>query len=460
MSKEQGVSLPLRLDVKALAGNPRSEGLRRLRRDALEILGRALHAVDPERAVFDALRKEDRSLVVAGHRFPLGRDSSIVLLAAGKAAGSMTRGALRIVRPDYGLIAWDRARPIHSTTGLTSVQASHPLPDRESLAAGKRALRMVEGLEEGDALLVLLSGGASAMLEATAVPLRDLRGAYARLLRSGLYIRDVNEVRKGLSQLKGGRLAEEAAARGALVISLVVSDIIGNPMEDLGSGPTAPTSSRGGRAAAILKRSGLWEAMAESVRRTLRSPERRRWTDRSGRVHAFIVADNEKACRAAKAEAMAFGYQARIFTTSFQGEARQAGPRFVQAAFMSNRPLKKRAAIAGGETTVTVRGRGRGGRNGELALSIVERWHALPAVLVSCGTDGIDGTGDAAGAIVDGESFSRARRLKLEWRRFLGRNDSHSFFQALDDLLVTGPTGTNVGDLQILLFDPSAEPRP
>jgi glycerate 2-kinase len=428
--------------------------LERLRRDALAIFRSALEAVGPERAVAEAIRFDGGFLKIRGYRLRIAA-SSIRLLAVGKAADAMARGALRQVAIASGLVITDFAESGTSDSRLRVRMASHPLPDEGSLRAGRSALELAEGLRRGDLLLALISGGASSMMEASSVPLEDLKDAYGVLLRSGLGIREINEVRKGMSKVKGGRLAQRAAARGAQVVSLIVSDIVGNPIEDIGSGPTAARSSRGGRAAMILRKAGLWETMPRSVRELLSSAPRVRWADRSGRVHASIVADVERACRAAKAKATALGYRARILTTCLQGEAREAGPRLVKRALAGGGLGPKQAAISGGETTVTVRGRGRGGRNQELALSVIEVFQGKPAVLVSCGTDGIDGNSDAAGAIVDGESFARARKLGLDPRDFLKRNDSHAFFEALKDLIVTGPTGTNVADLQILLVDQS-----
>jgi len=339
---------------------------------------------------------------------------------------------------------------------VRTVVASHPLPDEGSLEAGRESLALVDDLDPGDLLLVLLSGGASAMLETGPVPLADLRTCYEALLQSGLDIRSLNEVRKGLSRVKGGRLAERAVMRGAHVVSLIVSDIVGDPIADIGSGPSAPSSSRGARGRKILEDANLWHRMPTSVKRALDASKGiASWRDTSGLVRAFIIANNETACKAAMEEAERRGYRTRILTTSLQGEAREAGPRFVEDTLSWIDPASRRATIAGGETTVTVRGDGRGGRNQELALAVVEALEGMPAVLVSCGTDGIDGNSNAAGAIVDGETIARARAKGLDPLAFLKRNNSFTFFEALGDLIMTGLTGTNVGDLQIFLEDRS-----
>ena len=369
----------------------------------------------------------------------------------------MSNGALRLLRPDSGLLVAQEI-PSPPPSGFEVVRASHPLPDEGSLQAGEAAMRLVDRLGPGDLLLVLLSGGASALFEATSVPLDDLRTATVELLRSGLAIRDVNEVRKGLSKVKGGRLAERASARGATVVGLILSDIVGNPIDDIGSGPTAIHSSRGERAKVILERHRLWDSMPATVQGVLRlAAESRevRSSVPSGAVYNVIVADNGRACEAARQEAERRGYASHILTTAMEGEARQVGPVLVSQALRWNSAARSVAVIAGGETTVTVRGDGRGGRNQELALAVVEALEGIPAVLISCGTDGIDGNSDAAGAIVDGETIARARAKGLDPKSFLERNDSFAFFEALGDLIVTGPTGTNVGDVQIFLEDRS-----
>src|SRR5256886_2507317 len=260
--------------------------LRDLRRDALAIFQRALERVDPERAVTEALHLDGDRLAVSGNRIPMDSRGSTHILAIGKASIGMSKGALRLLRPDSGLIVAQEI-PSPPPRGFQVVRASHPLPDEGSLQAGEAAMRLIDRLEPGDLLLVLLSGGASALFEATSVPLDDLRTATVELLRSGLGIRDINEVRKGLSKVKGGRLAERASARGATVVGLILSDIVGNPIDDIGSGPTALHSSRGERAKAIPVRPRLWASRPAPVQRVFwsaRGPPRLRH-GRRGRQH-------------------------------------------------------------------------------------------------------------------------------------------------------------------------------
>jgi len=334
--------------------------LRDLRRDAIAIFQRAVRRVDPERAVMEALHLDGDRLAVSGNRIPIDARRSIHILAIGKASMGMSRGALRLLRPDSGLLVAQEI-PSPPPNGFQVVRASHPVPDEGSLKAGEAAMRLIDRLGPGDLLLVLLSGGASALFEATPVPLEDLRTATVELLRSGLGIRDVNEVRKGLSKVKGGRLAERASARGATMVGLILSDIVGNPIDDIGSGPTALHSSRGERAKSILERHRLWDSMPVTVQRLLRSAaesSEARTSVPSGAVYNVIVADNGQACDAAREEAERRGYASHVLTTAMEGEARHVGPVVVSQALRWNSAARSVAVIAGGETTVTVRGGG------------------------------------------------------------------------------------------------------
>src|SRR3989440_1701590 len=343
--------------------------LRDLRRDAIAIFQRAVRRVDPERAVMEALHLDGDRLAVSGNRIPIDARRSIHILAVGKASMGMSRGALRLLRPDSGLLVAQEI-PSPPPNGFQVVRASHPLPNEGSLKAGEAAMRLIDRLGLGDLLLVLLSGGASALLEATSVPLGDLRTATVELLRGRLAIRDVNEVRKGLSKVKGGRLAERASARGATVVGLILSDIVGNPIDDIGSGPTALHSSRGERAKSILERHGLWDSMPVTVQRLLRSAaesSEARTSVPSGAVYNVIVADNGQACDAAREEAERRGYASHVLTTAMEGEARHVGPAVVSQALRWNSAARSVAGIARGENTLTVRRPGPGGGDPENA---------------------------------------------------------------------------------------------
>ncbi len=441
-----------RVDIEGLAKGASEPFLQELRRDALHMLWAALDAVDPRKVVAQALRRRRSTLEVLGHAVPLPPPEGLHLLAPGKGAAGMVSGALSVVDIPSGLVVTNQdyspPRP-----DIRVIRASHPIPDGESLRAGREALALADRLGPDDLLLVLVSGGGSAMLEATPLSLEDLQEVYRLLLRSGLAIREVNEVRRAISEVKGGRLAGRAVARGATLVALVVSDIVGDPLEDIASGLTVPTASRGEDAEGILRRAGVWDQMPEAARRVMEAAAQRRehWGRDKQRVHNFLVANNSLACRAAVDEAGGRGYRARLITKSLEGDAHTAGRWLLEEALGREPGALRAAFVAGGETTVQVHGGGRGGRNQEMVLSVVEALEGRPMVFLSCGTDGIDGNTQAAGAIADGGTMARARTAGLDPRRFLEDNNSYEFFRNLGDLIVTGPTGTNVSDIQILV---------
>lgn len=449
-----------KVDIEGLAKGAAEPLVRELRRDALHMFRAALDAIDPSRVVAEALRLRGQELEVQGHRIPIRPSMRLHLLAVGKGATGMASGALASVDISLGLVVTNQSyappRP-----GLRVIRASHPVPDEESLRAGREALDLADNLRPDDLLLVLVTGGGSAMLEATPLPLKDLQELYRLLLRSGLAIREVNEVRRAVSEIKGGRLAQRAIARGATLVGLMMSDIVGDPLEDIASGPTVPTASRGERAKEILIRARAWDQLPESARNIIEAAAQRRdqWRGDKQLVHNFLVANNSLACRAAVAEAEARGYRSHLLTTSLEGDAHIAGRWLLEQARGWAPEAPKAAVVAGGETTVKVHGRGLGGRNQEMVLSVVEALEGIPMVFLSCGTDGIDGNTTAAGAIADGGTMARARVAGLDPWRFLKENDSYDFFRILGDLIVTGPTGTNVSDIQILVRGgPRADP--
>jgi glycerate-2-kinase len=452
-------------DAEGLVGRPSSPTLRAMRRHALGILEAGLRAVDPEQALRDSVRRENHILRIGELEIDLNRYEALRLLAFGKAAPAMARALLRLVEVREGLMVTDREVQVE---GVRVMRGGHPLPDERSLRSGEQALRLAGRCGPRDLLVVLVSGGGSSMLEASELSAEDLKATTNLLLRCGADIRDLNTVRKHLSLLKGGQLAIAASARGGEVVTLSVSDVVGDDPSLIASGPTVPDPTTFADAKGVLQRHGLWESVPEAVRRRISGGVRGRIpeTPKPGheafeRTQYFIIADNEDACRAASEEARRLGYQSMILTTRLQGEAREVARVMTSIAISvqdSGIPLGEPAAIiAGGETTVTVRGKGRGGRNQELVLASVSALHRRSVVLLSCGTDGVDGSTEAAGAVADGESLTRAEALGMDPAVYLAENNSYEFFKRLGDVIVTGPTGTNVMDLQVVLIGcPSA----
>ncbi len=339
------------------------------------------------------------------------------------------------------------------------IAGGHPIPDAGSERAGRRALEIAGSLAPEEDLLVLLSGGASALMAVPAdgLTLDDKRAATAQLLRAGADIHALNTVRKHLSAIKGGRLAERAGGR---VRTLVISDVVGDDVSVIASGPTVPDATTFADARALIERFGGAAAYPRAVvahlDRGVRGeiPETPKPTFPSRLVDARVIGARRHAMLGAGGRAGSLGYRVHLIEEPIVGEARDAAASYLRRVDAIAATLPRPACVvSSGETTVTVRGRGTGGRNQEFALAAAgAATQAEPFVLASVGTDGVDGPTDAAGAIVDAATIERARAAGLDPAEFLNDNNAYAFFDAMGDLIHTGPTGTNVGDLQILLL--------
>ena len=344
------------------------------------------------------------------------------------------------------------------------VEAGHPIPDRTGLAAGQRVLDLIKKAGERDLVIVLLSGGASALLPAPVegVSLTDKQVVTTLLLRSGATIQEINAVRKHVSHLKGGNMATAAAP--ATVLTLVLSDVVGNDLAGIGSGPTVPDPTTFHDAMAILHHYDLWDKIPQAIKDHLVQGSRSGSSETPkpnhpafAKVQNVIVGDVRVSLDAAAAQARRLGYHPVILSSSLTGEAREVARVFgsiIREIVAADRPVKRPAALlAGGETTVTVRGTGAGGRCQEFTLALALEIAGLKKVTVfACGTDGSDGSTDAAGAVADGATVERAQAMGMQPQRFLDQNDSYTFFHSLAQTLQTGPTRTNVTDLYCALI--------
>ena len=410
----------------------------------LRILTAALEAVDPYRAVQRNLPE------VKGRVFGLG---------IGKAAIPMMDALVERIPLSGGLAVTKYASGL-SRSSYTVMEGGHPVPDTRSIQAGQRVLEFVASLGENDTLVCLISGGGSALVTAPYVPLEVMQELTSMLLASGARIDEINTLRRELDRIKGGGLVQ---ATKATVISLILSDVIGNPLEAIASGPTVqnPTTREdalqvldtyfGGRTRQTPRDRDSLNSVTQWLR-GLREVDPRKNRGDFKAVRNIIIGDNRRASIAAKEQAEKEGIHSEVLMNDLQGEARAQGvilaQRLREEMAKRSRPF---CLIAGGETTVTLRGNGKGGRNQELALAAVPRLDGLQnAMLISLATDGDDGPTDAAGAVVTGETAQRAVALGLDATGHLSRNDAYPFFNALDDLIRTGPTGTNVNDLVFL----------
>ena len=472
---------------------------------AERIIRAGIDAVKPDRLIRSRVRRRGGILKIGEKSYDLKSFRKIYLIAFGKAAPSMAGALLEILGDwiDEGLITgrqdvvgplksaehWKREHDAVSHPRLTYIPASHPLPDENSVEAGRRALEIAGKAGEGDLVFVLISGGGSSMLclPAAGISLEEKRRVTQNLLRAGASINDLNSVRKHLSAVKGGRLA--AALHPATVVSLVISDVIGDDLESIASGPTHPDSTTFETARGVMEKYKLWENAPGSVRRVLaegingKIPETVKKDDPVfERVSTLIVGNNRSALEAAAAAAEKIGFRSLILTTSDHGEARDAAREYValvrsidasprlsppglsplrlspQRAGSLRSGVEPLCLLAGGELTVTVRGNGRGGRNTEFILAALAELRREPMepgrdwLMASVGTDGIDGPTDAAGALITPSVLERAGRLSLDPASYLDNNDSYSFFDNAGGLIRTGPTGTNVMDLRVFLL--------
>jgi glycerate 2-kinase len=423
----------------------------------------ALEAVDGTGVVRAALRREGARLAVAGRA--LDADARLRVLAVGKAAPAMAAGAEEIAgdRIAAGLVV-ARDPPAAPLRRSTLRLAAHPVPDARSESAAREALRFVAGGTPDDVLLVLLSGGASSLLAGPlpGLGLADLAATTRALLRAGAPIDELNAVRKHLALAAGGRLAQAARARQIEV--LAISDVPGDRIDVIGSGPFAADPSTFADALAALRARGLAAEVGERVIDHLARGARGELveTPKPGdaalsRVRHAVVASNATAIEAARGEAERRGLRSLALAGFLRGEARDAGASLVARA-RAARGAERLVLVAGGETTVTVRGTGRGGRSQELALAAACAIEGDGRIAVlAAGTDGIDGPTDAAGAFADGATLARGRAVGLDARACLAANDSHRFFAGEGGLFVTGPTRTNAMDLALASVD-AADP--
>ena len=434
-------------------------------RPALDrVLAAALAAVEPGEAVRRAIALENNDLVAGKRRYSLASKKRVVVVGAGKASAPMAAAVEQVlgdalpitgsVTVRYGHVAPTRAVRIR--------EASHPVPDAAGVEATGAIVELLEEATTDDLLICLISGGGSALLTmpAEGISLTDMQQTTDALLRSGASINEINVVRKHMDRVKGGGLARLAAP--AQVITLVLSDVVGNPLDAIASGPTVPDTSTWAEAGAVFDRYALWPLAPESVVERLRVGLEGRLPDtpKPGdplfeHTQTVVVGSNLLACLAAASAGEQMGLNAQVLTTYVEGEAREVGrvlAGLLREVDASGHPLARPCLIvAGGETTVTVRGQGTGGRNQELALAAAFGLRGVRDVLLaSIGTDGNDGPTDAAGAFVDGSTLERAATLGLNPHDHLANNDSYHFFDRLGDLIRTGPTNTNVNDLYLL----------
>ena len=435
---------------------------------ARKIFEAGLQAVDSQAAVQKFLHLQDGLLTISDTIYSLDPDGTggISVIGFGKGAARMAKAAEDIlghrIRDGLVLTKYHHALPLER---IQVMEAGHPIPDISGIRGTEHILNLVEKTGPHDLILCLISGGGSALLTAPWPPvtLADLQQLNQQLLDVGADIHEINTLRKHLSRVKGGRLA--AAAFPTPMAVLILSDVIGDPPDVIASGPTVPDPTTFADCQDILNRYNLSSAVPSSISDHLKEGYLgfREETPKPGnpafkKTQNLIIGSIREAARAAEAKARELGYNTLLLSTDISGntgDAARSHAETVRKIIHTGHPVPRPAClISGGETTVMVKGTGKGGRNQEFVLASALELADMEGVLVlSCGTDGTDGPTDAAGAVADGRTVSRAMKMGLEPGKYLENNDSYHFFQALNDLIITGPTYTNVMDLRVILLE-------
>ncbi len=445
---------------------PRDPRLDQMRRDAVAIFRAGLSAVAAQDAVGRHCRRRLSKLTVGDRTYDLERFHRIVVVGAGKATATMAAAVETLLgdRISEGLISVKYGHTVH-LDHVETIEAGHPLPDGNGVRASRRILDLVNRAGPDDLVVVLLSGGGSALLPlpVEGISLEEKQAASDVLIGCGASIHEINTIRKHLSSIKGGRLARAAAP--AALISLVLSDVVGDDLDVIASGPTVADKSTFAQCRDILRRYAVGHRLPDSVQMHLASgldqpeletpkPE----TMDGGNLYHHIVGSNLEAMTAAGRQAEKLGYNTMLLSSRIEGETRDVArmhAAMAQEVLASGNPLPAPAClVSGGETTVTLSGAGKGGRNQEFSLAAAAEIDGTGRIVVlSGGTDGTDGPTDAAGALADHTTARRALKAGLDLRRHLDGHDAYPIFERLKDLLITGPTGTNVMDLRVVLVD-------
>jgi glycerate 2-kinase len=441
------------------------KGREELRDDLYAIFQAALQAVDPGEALHTHVRREGNQLNVADRTYDLRQYDALYVIGVGKAGAAMAIAIEALLgdclRGGHVIVKYSHGRPVKH---VTLHEAAHPIPDEAGVRATRTLIDFVKGRGPRELLICLISGGGSALSPAPAedITLPEKQEVTRLLLACGATIHEINALRKHISQIKGGQLARLASP--ATLITLVLSDVVGDSLDVIASGPTVPDTSTFADCLEILRKYHLLDKVPMAIRRHLEAgvsgavPETPKPGDAVfARTQTVLIGRNLQALEAASRQAAALGYHPLILSSAIEGETREVAKvhaGIAKEVLASGHPIAPPACLlSGGETTVTLHGQGKGGRNQEFALVLALDIHNIPGIAVlSGGTDGTDGPTDAAGAVADWTTCARAEQYGLQPRVALENNDAYPFFERLGDLLITGPTQTNVMDVRVMLI--------
>jgi len=447
-----------------LIENGETELDQKARRLALESLEAAVKAVDPKQIIKSKLNLKNSILYVGEHSFDLGRFKNVYVIGGGKASGLMANALEQVLGKHITRGIVNVPRGDKAKTNIIKLHAaSHPIPDETGVQGTTQMLKIAEKANEDDLIICLISGGGSSLmpLPRGEISVADKREITNALLKCGATINEINTVRKHISEFKGGWLAKKAYP--ATILNLILSDVLSDPLDFIASGPTVPDSTTFSDAVKVLKKYVLWNKTPKTVQKVLSDGEKglipetpKANDDAFKKVFNVVVGNNRLASQTACKQLELDGLNTFLLTATLEGEARHVGTMLSSIAsemISSGNPVSRPAGVVvGGETTVTVTGKGLGGRNQEIALAATLKLKNVDGVVIaSLSTDGIDGPTDAAGAIVDGKTLKKAKKKGLIPEEYLSRNDSYNFFSKIGDLIFTGPTGTNVNDVSAIV---------
>ncbi len=439
--------------------------MRNLQTDAIQIINQAIEAVKPEKLIPSNVKIIDHQLVIRNnHQFNLSNYHHLYVIGFGKASAHMGQ-IIESILSKYitsGLIItkYDHAVKCRK---IKIEEAGHPVTDNNGLLATEKLLQLLKRVDENDLVICLISGGGSALFELLppSVSLLDWQTTTQLLLKAGADITEVNTIRKHLSLVKGGKLARTIYP--ATGISLIISDVIGDALDVIASGPTVPDTSTNQDVVQVINKYQINKKLPSSVLNYLLNPDNQASkTPKANdpifeKIHNFIIGNNQIAAKTAQNQAQKLGYQTSIIDYRIKGDVREVATRIASKIkeIHQHKPLNEPVClIAGGETTVTVKGHGKGGRNQELALTAMLAMKNYPGeyLIASCGTDGTDGPTDAAGGFASHQVFQKALKQNLNPQKYLNDNDSYNFLAQCGGLIKTCPTGTNVMDIIVALI--------
>lgn len=436
-----------------IVNNGQTTVLKKSRNDILDIFSAAIEAVDPYKSISSHF--ENGKITFDSKKVDISDFDNVYLVGFGKASTGMAKAIYDSIKIKDGAIITNKPYKKLLKENLKIFIASHPIPKQINIQATEEIIKVIKNCSKNDLLIVLISGGGSALLCKPRVVLKDLQITTDLLLRCGADIKEINTVRKHISYVKGGQLIGFSKCR---IVTFIISDVIEDPIEFISSGPTSPDSTTYKDAKNVLVKYDIFDKVPSSVVEIIEKGIQGKIDEtlKDGNpvfknIDNIIIANNKLACIAAEKKANELGYNTKFLSSALKGEARKNGLFLIEKMEYFYENEKKMMLISGGETTVKIKGNGKGGRNQEMILASIKELAEKNIIFSSFATDGIDGICDAAGAIADFYTLNKAEEKDLNFKAFLKNNNSYEFFKKLGDLLITGPTGTNVMDLQILI---------